>query len=159
VRPAIIFGAEDILLNNIGWLLRRMPLFAIPGDGSYRVQPVFVEDLANLAIDAARGSANQTIDAVGPETFTFNEVVGLIAKALGSHALITHLPPAAVLASAWLIGRATRDVVLTGDEIRGLMAGLLVSSGAPTAPTRFTDWLRRHVEFFGVRYASEVARR
>jgi uncharacterized protein YbjT (DUF2867 family) len=159
VRPAVIFGSEDILLNNIGWLLRRIPLFAIPGAGTYRVQPVFVEDLANLAIEASRSTDNQTIDAVGPETFTFNEIVALIASAVGSRALIVHLPPAAMLACAWLVGRAMGDVVLTRDEIRGLMANLLVSSGSPTAPTRFSEWLRRNAEFFGMRYASEIARR
>jgi uncharacterized protein YbjT (DUF2867 family) len=159
VRPAVIFGAEDILLNNIGWLLRRIPLFAIPGAGTYRVQPVFVEDLANLAIEASRGAGNQTFDAVGPETFTFNEIVALIASTVGSRALTVHLPPSAVLACAWLVGRAMRDIVLTRDEIRGLMADLLVSAGPPTAATRFSEWLRSNTEFFGVPYASEVARR
>ena len=159
VRPAVIFGSEDILLNNIGWLLRRIPLFAIPGAGNYRVQPVFVEDLANLAIAAARTTDNHTIDAVGPETFTFNELIALIANAVGSRALIIHLPPAAALTCAWLVGRAMGDVMLTPDEIRGLMADRLVSSGPPTAPTPFSEWLQRNAGFFGVRYASEIARR
>jgi uncharacterized protein YbjT (DUF2867 family) len=159
LRPAVIFGTEDILLNNIGWLLRRIPLFAIPGDGAYRVQPVFVEDLANLAIEAARRTDNQTIDAVGPETFTFNEIVALLANAVGSRTPSIHLPPAAVLACAWVVGRAMGDVVLTRDEIRGLMADLLVSSGPPTAPTRISEWLKHNAEFYGVRYASEIGRR
>ncbi len=159
VRPTVIFGAEEILLHNIGWLLRRIPLFAIPGDGTYRVRPVFVEDLAKLAIEASRSTDNQAIDAVGPETFTFNEIVAAIASAVGSRALITHLPPAAVLACAWMVGCATGDVTLTRDEVRGLMADLLVSSGPPTAPTRFSEWLQRNAEFFGTRYASEIARR
>ncbi len=159
VRPAVIFGSEDILLNNIGCLLRRIPLFAIPGAGAYRMQPVFAGDLANIAIEAARRADNLAIDAVGPETFTFNQLVALIASAVGSRALIIHLPPAAALTCAWLVGRATGDVVLTRDEIRGLMADLLVSSGPPTAPTRFSEWLQRNADFFGVRYASEIARR
>jgi uncharacterized protein YbjT (DUF2867 family) len=159
VRPAVIFGSEDILLNNIGWLLRRFPLFAIPGDGTYRVQPVFVEDLTNLAIEAARRTVNQTIDAFGPETFTFNELVALIAHALGSRAAIVHLPQSVALTCAWLLGRAMDDVMLTRNEICGLMADLLVSSGPPTAPTRFSEWLQTNAESFGVRYASEIARR
>ena len=159
VRPAVIFGSEDILLHNIGWLLRRLPLFAIPGDGNYRVQPVFVEDLANLAIQASRNTANQALDAVGPELLTFNEIVAMIARAVGSRSQIIHLPPTAVLACAWLVGRATGDVTLTRDEIRGLMADLLISTSPPTAPTQFSEWLLRNADFFGLRYASEIARR
>jgi len=159
IRPAVIFGAEEILLNNIAWMLRRIPLFAIPGDGKYRMQPVFVEDLAKLAIDAAPRTDNLAIDAVGPETFTFNELVTLIAREVGSHTPLIHLPPAIALACARIVGRAMRDVTLTRDELRGLMGNLLVSSAPPTAPTRFSEWLRHNAEFFGVHYASEVAHR
>jgi uncharacterized protein YbjT (DUF2867 family) len=159
IRPAVIFGPEEILLNNIAWMLRRIPLFVIPGDGAYRVQPVFVEDLAKLAIDAAHRTDNLAIDAVGPETFTFSEIVTLIAREVGSHVPIIHLPPAIALACARIVGHAMGDVTLTRDEVRGLMANLLVSSAPPTAPTRFSECLRRNAEFFGVRYASEVARR
>ena len=159
VRPAVIFGAEEILLNNIAWMLRRIPLFVVPGDGNYRLQPVFVEDLARLALDAARRTENLAIDAVGPERFSFNELVALIAREVGSHTPRIHLPPAIALACARIVGRAMGDVALTRDEVRGLMANLLVSSAPPTAPTRFSEWLRRHAAFFGIRYASEVARR
>src|SRR5512146_1045799 len=58
LRPAVVFGEEDILINNIAWLLRRFPLFAIPGDGRYRVQPIFVEDLASLAVECAKKPGN-----------------------------------------------------------------------------------------------------
>jgi uncharacterized protein YbjT (DUF2867 family) len=159
VRPAVIFGAEEILLNNIAWMLRRIPLFAIPGDGKYRMQPVFVEDLAKLALDAAHRTDNLAIDAVGAETFTFNELVALIAREVGSRTPVIHLPPAIALTCARIVGRAMGDVTLTRDEVRGLMGNLLVSSAPPTAPTRFSEWLRRNAEFFGVRYASEVGRR
>ena len=159
VRPAVIFGAEEILLNNIGWMLRRIPLFVVPGDGNYRLQPVLVEDLAKIALDAARRADNLAIDAVGPEIFTFNELVALIAREVGSHTPTLHLPPSIALACARIVGRAMGDVTLTRDEVRGLMANLLVSQAPPTAPTRFSEWLRRNAEFFGIRYASEVARR
>jgi uncharacterized protein YbjT (DUF2867 family) len=159
LRPAEIFGPGEILLNNIAWMLRRIPLFAIPGDGNYGIQPVFVEDLARLAIEAARGSSNLAIDAVGPETFTFNEVVALIAREVGSRARIIHVPPTITFACAWIIGRAMDDVTLTLNEVRGLMANLLVSSAPPTAPTRFSEWLRSNADTFGLHYASEIAKR
>lgn len=159
IRPAVIFGPEDILINNIGWLLRRMPVFAIPGRGTYRMQPVFAEDLAKIAIAAAHRSDNLTIDAVGPEIFSFNELIALLASTVGSRAQIIHLPSTLALSFAWLIGRAMGDVTLTRDEVRGLMADLLVSSGAPTALTRFSEWLLRSADTFGIRYASEIAKR
>jgi uncharacterized protein YbjT (DUF2867 family) len=159
LRPAEIFGLEEILLNNVAWMLRRIPLFAIPGDGNYRMQPVFVEDLANLAIEAAGRSDNFTIDAVGPETFTFNELIALIAREVGSRTKIIHVPPALALACAWVIGNVTNDIAVTGEEVRGLMDNLLVSSAPPTAPTRFSEWLRSNASSFGIKYASEIAKR
>ena len=40
LRPTVLFGKEDILINNIAWLLRRLPVFGLPGDGSYKLSPV-----------------------------------------------------------------------------------------------------------------------
>jgi uncharacterized protein YbjT (DUF2867 family) len=159
LRPALIFGPEDILLNNMAWLLRRFPLFAVPGNGAYRIQPVFVEDLAAMAVDTAQLDENLAIDAVGPEIYTFNDLVRNIAKAIGRNIRLIHVRPATLLLFAGTIGALMRDVTLTRDEISGLMADLLVSSGPPTAPTRFSEWLAHHAESLGACYASELARR
>jgi uncharacterized protein YbjT (DUF2867 family) len=158
VRPTVVFGREDILVNNIAWLLRRSPLFAVPGDGRYPVQPVYVDDLAGLLVDAGRRREDETFDAVGPETFAFEDLVRAIAQALGRRVTIVHLPPNAVFAVSRALGLALRDVLLTREEIVGLMQGLLVSQDEPTAPTRLTDWLVEAAPDLGRRYASEVAR-
>lgn len=159
IRPAVIFGPEDILLNNIAWLLRKFPIFAIPGDGTYRLQPVFVEDLAQMAVDATRATRNLTFEAVGPEIFTFNELVDLLKRAVGSKARVIHVAPVLALPIAKLIGKLMGDRMLTRDELLGLMANLLVSRGSPTAPTRFSEWLERNADQIGRRYASELSRR
>jgi NADH dehydrogenase len=159
LRPAIIFGMEDILLHNIAWMLRKFPFFMIPGGGEYHVQPIFVGDLARLAVEKAAGQSSVAIDAVGAEAFTFNELVDLLRRSVGSRSRLLHVSPTVVLALAKLFSIATRDVTLTRDEIRGLMADLLVSHGSPTAPTRLTDWLARNSAEFGARYSSEMARR
>jgi uncharacterized protein YbjT (DUF2867 family) len=159
LRPTIIFGMEDILLNNIAWMLRRFPVFAIPGDGSYRVQPVFVGDLAQLAIDAAGEQANMAIDAAGPETFTFNSLVALLARTVGSRSWIVHVSPSLELVLAKVLNRLMGDVTLTLDEIRGLMADLLVSDTTPTATTRLSEWLVRNAAEIGGGYRSEMLRR
>ena len=157
-RPTVVFGREDILINNIAWFLRRFPLFPIGGDGQYPVQPVYVDDVARLAVAAAEGDGSVALDAVGPEQFTFNELVRLIAGAVGSRARLLHLPPGMTLAAAKLAGLLVRDVTLTRDELDGLMAGHLVSANPPTGAAKFSDWLRENGAALGRRYASELAR-
>lgn len=158
IRPAIIFGAEDILINNIAWLLRRFPVFVIPGKGDCLVQPVYADDLAFLAVAAAQGSGNPVIDAVGPEIYTFRELVRLIAHAIGSRARLVHLPPSVALLGSKLLGVIVKDVMLTRDEVDGLLSNLLVTSNPGTAPTKLSEWLRENASHVGVRYASELSR-
>ena len=158
IRPTVIFGREDILINNIAWFLRRFPVFPVAGRGDYPVQPVFVDDVAQLSVDSASGSSNVTLDAVGPETYTFDELARTIRQTTGGRARIAHLPPSLVFASASLMSLILRDVVLTRDEIDGLMAGHLVSADPPTAATRLSDWMRNHRDTLGRSYASELAR-
>jgi NADH dehydrogenase len=98
------------------------------------------------------------MDAAGPEIYTFQELVQLIAGQVGSHAKILHLPPGLALFLSRLVGWAVHDVVLTREEVEGLMAGLLVSKGEPTGRTRLSEWLSRHAHLLGMRYASELNR-
>lgn len=156
IRPAVIFGVEGILINNIAWFLRRFPIFAVMGLGDYRLQPVFVEDMADIAVSAAQKDDNIIMDAVGPETYTFDELVRLIAGKVRSRARIMHLPAGLALSLSRLVGSLVKDVVLTRDEVEGLMANLLISSGAPTGQTRLSGWLGQNAEGVGDRYASEL---
>ena len=158
VRPTVIFGKEDILLNNIAFVLRRFPFFGIPGSGTYRVRPVSVEDLAAICVEVGQPGKNVVINAVGPETFTFEELVRVIARTVGSRARIIHVPPAVALAAARLIGLVVRDVVVTKDELEGLMANLVVTDGPATGQRRLSDWLADHASNVGRTYASEVSR-
>lgn len=158
LRPTVIFGPEDILIHNIAWFLRKFPVFAVPGDGQYKLQPVYVEDFAGIAVNAGHGSENVILDAVGPETFTYDALVRLIAEAVGSRARIVRVPPPVALTFARILGCFVKDVVLTRDELDGLMAGLLVSGQPPLAPTRLTDWLHQNRASLGAAYVSELAR-
>jgi nucleoside-diphosphate-sugar epimerase len=158
LRPPIVFGPGDILVNNIAWFLRRFPLFAVMGDGRYRLQCVYVQDLAEIAVAAASRTDRVVSDAVGPETFSFEEFVRCIAAAIGSPAKIVHLSPGSVRGLLGILGVAVRDVVLTPDEITGLMQELLVSQNPPLGRTRFRDWLARAAGTLGTTYASEMDR-
>ncbi len=158
LRPAVLFGEGDILLNNIAWMLRRLPIFGVFGRGDYRVQPVFVEDLADLAIACALKTEDVTLDAVGRETFTYDELVAALKKAVGSRSRLLHLPPILGLAIGRCLGWWMGDVVITREEIDGLMADLLVSHEKPTCLTRLSDWLSKHGGELGRQYASELER-
>ena len=158
VRPTVIFGKEDILINNIAWLVRRFPVFAVPGSGSYRLQPIYVEDMADLMLKAGEASENQVIDAVGPEVYTFDTLVRLIASVLRRRVLIVHLPARLALFLSQIISKFVNDVILTQEEVDGLMADLLVADGPPTGRTRLSDWLMQNVDLVGAKYASELAR-
>jgi NADH dehydrogenase len=159
VRPGVIFGGGDILLNNIAWLLRRFPVFAIPGNGRYRLRPVYVEDLADLCVRLGAEETDTVVDAVGPEAFTFEELAATIAGAIGTPFRPVRLPPAAVSVVVRGLSLLTRDVVLTRDEIDGLMAELVMVEGEPTCPTPLTAFLRENAGRIGRRYHSELARR
>ncbi len=158
LRPAVIFGGEDVLINNIAWLLRHFPVFAIPGDGRYRMRPIHVEDMATLAVDCARRHDNAVIDAVGPDAFTFDELVALLKRTLRSRTRIVHLPPRAALLLSRVIGVFLRDVLLTADEVAGLTADLLVTEGPAAGAIRLSDWIRTNAATIGTKYASELAR-
>ena len=158
IRPTVIFGFEDILINNIAWFLRRFPVFPVAGRGDYPVQPVFVDDVARLAVESTTADSNETLDAVGPETFTFKELVTEIRRTTGGRALVMPLPPKMVHTSALVMGLVLRDVVLTREEIDGLMSGHLASPNPPTATGRLTEWLRENRSTLGRRYASELSR-
>lgn len=158
LRPTVIFGKEDILINNIAYLLRRFPIFAVPGDGSYRLQPIYVEDLAELAVEAGAGSQNQVIDAVGPEIFRFDMLARAVAAAIGRNPLIVYAPPALALLAARALSLVLKDVLLTREEVLGLMDNLLVSAQPPTGYTRLTDWMKRNAPDLGASYASELQR-
>ena len=158
VRPTLVFGKEDILVNNIAWLIRKFPLFPIFGSGEYKVQPVYVEDLAAIAVACARNSPPVLLDAIGPETFTFTEFVRLISKRIKPGVKLIRMPPAIGIVLGQAIGLAVRDVILTKDELRGFMDGLLTSEQAPNGPTRFSDWFERHKDELGTAYSSELGR-
>jgi len=158
LRPAVIFGEEDILINNIAWLLRKSPLFAIPGSGEYGLQPIFVDDLTDLAVEAGHGTDNLVIDAVGPEAFSYVELVKLIRCTIGSRSRVIHLPPSWVQLASWMVGLMVNDVILTKDEVRGLTANLLISKQEPAGHTSLRKWIEEHAGQIGTSYASELDR-
>lgn len=159
LRPAVLFGKEDILINNIAWLLRRLPVFGVFGDGRYRLQPIYVDDLAALAVAQGQNRENTVIEAIGPETFTYRGLIESIGHVIGKPRPIISIPPALGLAAGRLIGRLVDDVIITREEIEGLMAELLYVNAPPAGRTCLTRWAAGHSAILGQKFASEMARR
>lgn len=158
LRPTVIFGMEDILINNIAWFLRHFPLFGIPGDGRYAIRPIYVEDMALLVADAIDGRENTVINAIGPETYTFEDLVKLIGAQIGRSAHPVRLPAALAYLFTGLIGIFVGDTILTWQEYKGLMNNLLAPDGPASGRTQLSRWLAENRDRVGMRYASEVAR-
>lgn len=158
LRPTVIFGREDILINNIAWFVRHLPIFGIPGDGRYQIRPIYVEDMAELMAEATEKQDSEIVDAVGPETFRFEELVRMIGTQIRKPANIVRLPVPVAYLSTRLAGLVLGDVVLTWEEYQGLMSNLLVTEGQAMGQTGLTDWVCENREKLGGHYASEVAR-
>lgn len=158
VRPTVIFGRGDVFINNVAWILRHFPVFAIPGDGQYLIQPVHVDDLARICVEAAEPDHNLVVDAAGPELFTYKEFVRAIGTGIGRPRRLFHAPVTAALWMAGLIGLLVGDVVVNRQELDGLMAGLVASGEPPQGRIRLTDWIAQHSRELGRGYASEIGR-
>lgn len=157
-RPAVLFGGDGVLLNNIAWLLRRLPVFAIGGRGEYRLRPVHVDDLAALCVALGARTDDVVLDAVGPQAPTFRHLVEAIRAAVGSHSVLVPVPGALVPVFAAVLGVALRDTLLTPDEYRSMAAGRADSSAPATGTIGVLDWVREHGDELGRHYASELDR-
>jgi NADH dehydrogenase len=159
VRPTVLFGREDILVNNIAWALRRLPIFGLFGDGQYRFQPIHVDDLARLAVEQGQLRESITLNANGPETFTYRELVNTISNLLNLKRRIISVPSPLAHAIGYLIGKAVHDVTITRDEIHALQHELLYADTPPTGIIKLTDYIQQYVDSLGKQYHSELARR
>jgi len=159
LRPAVLFGQEDILVNNIAWALRHLPVFGVFGDGQYKLQPIYVDDLAQLAVEQGRAARSVTLNAIGPETFTYRELAETIGQIIGKRRKIVSVSPGVGYAVGWVLGKLVGDVMITREEIKGLMDNFLCVDAPPTGTTKLTDWASAHAASLGLHYASELARR
>jgi nucleoside-diphosphate-sugar epimerase len=158
LRPAILFGGDGVLLNNIAWLLRRLPVFAVGGRGDYRIRGIHIDDLAQLCVEKGAERNDSVTDAVGQERPTFLELVKSIKDTVGSHSLIVHLPGTALVAVSRAVGIGLHDVLLTRDEYRAMADGLADTDGPATGPIALSQWLADHRSTLGINYANELKR-
>jgi uncharacterized protein YbjT (DUF2867 family) len=158
LRPAVLFGGDGVLINNIAWLLRHFPAFAVGGTGEYRVRPIHIDDLARLCAEAGSSASASVIDAVGPDRPTFSGLTSAIRDAIGSHARIVRVPGGLVPVAARFLGLALRDTLLTRDEFRAMADGLADTDGPATGQISVIKWITENKDTLGRRYANEINR-
>lgn len=156
VRPALIFGGRTVLMNNLAWSLRRLPVFGVAAGGGYPVRPVHVDDVARLCVGAMVGTVT---DAVGPERPTFRQLVTDVRSAVGGYARIVSMPTPLVLAAGKALGLVLRDDLLTAEELRSTVDGLADTDGVATGEVAVSEWLHLQAPTLGRRYQSERALR
>ena len=158
VRPAILFGGEDVLVNNVAWLLRRLPVFAVGGRGDYRVRGIHVEDLARLCVELGTRTDTVVVDAVGPESVTFWQLVEAVRAAVGSRSVVVPVPGPLLTGLSSVLSLVLRDTLLTRDEYQAMADGLADSDAPAAGEIVFTDWIREQGPVLGRRYANELDR-
>jgi len=159
LRPAVLFGKEDILINNIAWMLRKFPIFGVFGDGNYCLQPIYVDDLAQLAVEQGQSHENAIINAIGPEPFSYRQMVQTIGQIIDRPRTIVSIPPRLGYLIGSIIGPLMGDVTITWEEVQGLRANLLYVDAPPAGKTPLTTWAQANAATLGKHYASELARR
>ena len=160
VRPTVLFGGgRNVLVNNIAWMLRYIPVFGLFGWGNYSIQPIHVRDVARIAIELGARDDDITRDVAGPETFIYKDFIKLIARSMGVRRLLVPMP--AIV--AWLAGRAMglflRDMIITRAEIRGLMQGLVASEEEPLGEISFSEWVAEKGPELGRHYHNDLEER
>ena len=158
VRPTLIFGRGEFLLENIAWALRRFPFFLVPGGEGFRVQPVSATEVARLAVELAGRRDDVVADAAGPVVYTLSELVGAVRGAVGATSRLVRCPAGLVLAAARLGELALGDVLVTREELGALRSNLLTSNAPAVGTAHLEDWLAAEAERLGRAFASERRR-
>ncbi len=159
LRPAILFGGDGVLLNNIAWLLRRLPVFAIGGRGSYRIRPIHIDDLARLSVSLGAQRRHNGGRCRGPGTPDLRRA-GPADPGHGREAAPAscNVPGAIMPALSSALGLVLRDVLLSREEYQAMAAGLADTDGEATGTIAVSHWLADHAEILGRRYANEIDR-
>lgn len=149
-RASVIYGKNDGFLRTMSSVIKFLPFIPIFGDGKYKMQPVFIEDLTDVLTKALVYplSSRQTIDIGGPEQLEYVMVMEMIKKALRKRRLNFHIPFAVIMPGAAILERVLRPAPLTVDMLKMLKMGNIgdiskLRTIFGIEPIRFEDGLKR----------------
>jgi NADH dehydrogenase len=146
VFPAsVIFGPEDAFFNQFlamarSWFNPPWPIMPVPGGGGSHLQPVWVEDVAEVlirALEHAPPFPPGTYELGGPNALTVREILAMACRVTGRKRLLVPVPRCLLWPAAWLFEKTLREPPLTRDQL--LMLG---EDGRPRE-NRTADWLGR----------------
>jgi len=123
-RPSFVFGSDGGVLPTFIRLARYAPVTPIIGPGRQRLQPIWVEDLAEYYVRALTepAAANRTFDLGGPEAVSWNEFWERLKRVLGVHRPSIHVPFGVMRVQAAVIERLP-GAPLTRDQLTMLQLG------------------------------------
>ena len=132
VRPGAMFGPGDALFGTLAELARLLPLLPLIGGGRTRLQPVYVEDVAEAVarVLADPGTAGRTYELAGPGVYTLRELVQITLRLIGRRRLLLPVPFAIAQFQARLFELLPRPPLTTG-QVDLLKADSVASSALP----------------------------
>ena len=155
VRPQLVFGDGELLINNLAWTLRKSRWAPVPGDGRYLMQPIHADDYADLIVAVARTEQRGVVDGVGPDVLTYDDMVRLVGEAIGRSPRIIHVHPRIFARAARVVSRFFTEPTVLKYEVYGCLVENGVVPRQPQGSRRLVDWLRERKDSLGRRYADQ----
>ncbi|MFQ3452884.1 complex I NDUFA9 subunit family protein [Bradyrhizobium sp. UFLA01-814] len=130
IRPAVMFGPDDAFLTTILNLLRRLPIYPMFGRGSMKLQPVYVEDVAEATVRIIQRAETQPtiFECGGPRVYSYEELVGIVAHQAGLAPILVPIPFAVWHALAWA-SEILPDPILTRNQVELMQIDTVSSPG------------------------------
>ncbi|MDY6777490.1 MAG: hypothetical protein SVU32_02395, partial [Candidatus Nanohaloarchaea archaeon] len=117
-RPSIVFGDNDMFINLLIDQYKKYPVMPVLGDGSYRLQPIYVKDIAAIVHEALQNNdcLDQLFELGGPGIMTLEQIIDLIMDKHGKRKMKVYVPLGlAQLGSP--VARAVMDLPLSRTTI------------------------------------------
>lgn len=140
VRFSAGFGEGDEFFNVLAAQVKLFPLVPVAGDGSARFQPIAVEDVARCLVAAVEREdmAGQTIEVGGPEHYTYDEILDLIAETIGAKIVKVHVPPALMKPPIGFLETVTPRSPVTLEQLKMLNIDNVTSADSVQTAFGFT---------------------
>ena len=122
LRPSFVFGRTGGVLPRFVRIVRYLPATPVPGPGTQRIQPIWVDDLARAVLLALDREESLVVELGGPDVVTWNELWRRIARQLGRRRPLVHIPVPLLRPQAALL-ELLPDPPLTRDQLRMLELG------------------------------------
>jgi NADH dehydrogenase len=132
VRPSAMFGPGDALFGTLAHLARLLPVLPLIGGGHSRLQPVYVENVAEAiaCILADPATAGRTYELGGPDVYTIRELVMIVLRIIGKRRMLVPVPFAVAGAQARLFELLPNPPLTTG-QVDLLKADNVASEALP----------------------------